>query len=78
MDIVHFLTKVSKPSIVTYHSDIVKQRILFNFYKPLMYRFLSDVDRIVTTSPNYFASSNILKKYSTVTFGAELVTLRKS
>jgi len=63
-DIVHFSLIVNKPSIVTYHSDIVKQKILLKLYKPLMNRFLSDMDCIVATSPNYAASSTVLRNFS--------------
>lgn len=63
MDVVHLLHTVEKPTIVTYHSDIVKQKTLLKLYTPLMHRFLSSVDRIVATSPNYLASSAVLKKY---------------
>ncbi|PRD45763.1 glycosyl transferase family 1 [Phyllobacterium phragmitis] len=63
MDIVHFATRLDKPSIVTYHSDIVKQRLLMLGYKPLMNRFLNNVDRIVVTSPNYLESSEHLQDF---------------
>jgi glycosyltransferase involved in cell wall biosynthesis len=63
MDIVHFATSVSKPTLVTYHSDIVRQHMLLKLYNPLMRRFLGSVDRIVATSPNYLATSNILDKF---------------
>ncbi|RCS23326.1 glycosyltransferase [Phyllobacterium salinisoli] len=63
MDIVHFATRLGKPSIVTYHSDIVKQRLLMRGYKPLMNRFLNSVDRIVVTSPNYLESSEYLNDF---------------
>ncbi|SCB62070.1 rhamnosyl/mannosyltransferase [Rhizobium aethiopicum] len=63
MDIVHLTTLLSKPTVVTYHSDIVKQRMLLQFYKPLMRRFLRSVDKIVATSPNYAATSDILQRY---------------
>ena len=56
-DIMHFVAKVSKPTIVTYHSDIVRQRIILPLYTPLMNRFLRKVNRVVCTSPNYLASS---------------------
>src|ERR1043166_5859052 len=46
-DMVHFATAVPKPTILTYHSDIVRQRRLLTLYKPLMKRFLGKVDRIV-------------------------------
>ncbi len=63
MDVVHFATRVVKPTIVTYHSDIVRQQKMLKLYKPLMLRFLDSVDRIVATSPNYFATSEILYKF---------------
>ncbi|TIX90763.1 glycosyltransferase family 4 protein [Rhizobium sp. P44RR-XXIV] len=63
MDLMHVLQPPRKPSIVTYHSDIVKQKTLLQLYKPLMHRFLSSVDRIVATSPNYLESSEVLQRY---------------
>lgn len=63
MDLVHFATRVRKPTVVSYHSDIVKQKTLLRLYKPLMYRFLSDVDCIVASSPNYVASSSVLTDF---------------
>jgi glycosyltransferase involved in cell wall biosynthesis len=62
-DIVHFASRVHKPSIVTYHSDIVRQKVLLQFYKPLRDRFLASVDKIVATSPNYLATSDVLQRY---------------
>ena len=64
MDIVHFVTRVNKPTIVTYHSDIIRQKKLLKLYEPIMFRFLSKVDRIVATSPNYLETSYVLKKFS--------------
>jgi len=62
-DVLHLLQDGSKPSVVTYHSDIVRQRTLRWLYSPIMHRFLGSVDRIVCTSPNYFATSDILLRY---------------
>lgn len=62
-DVVHFATRVRKPSIVTYHSDIVRQKFLLQFYRPLRDRFLASVDRIVATSPNYLATSDVLQRF---------------
>ena len=64
MDMVHFATIVNKPTVVTYHSDIIKQKYLLKLYRPLKHRFLASVDRIVATSPNYLATSNVLAKFS--------------
>lgn len=64
MDVVHFLSRLNKPTLVTYHSDIVKQRLLLKLYQPLMLKFLSSVDRIVATSPNYIDSSEVLQRFA--------------
>lgn len=64
MDIVHFVTRVKKPTVVTYHSDIIRQKYLLKLYRPLKNKFLSSLDRIVATSPNYLATSSVLRKYS--------------
>jgi rhamnosyl/mannosyltransferase len=53
----HLLFGRQKKSVVTYHSDIFKQRLLKVFYNPLLHAFLRRVDRIVVTSPNYLESS---------------------
>jgi len=63
-DFLHFAGRVKKPSVVTYHSDIVRQRLLGVAYAPVMRRFLASVDRIVCTSPNYFATSDTLTRFS--------------
>jgi rhamnosyl/mannosyltransferase len=63
-DILHILCSPKKPSIVTYHSDIVKQKIGGFFYRPLKSYFLNSVDHIVATSPNYLRSSSVLQTYS--------------
>lgn len=64
MDVVHFATRVKKPTVVTYHSDIIRQKTLLKLYHPLMRKFLASMDRIVATSPNYLATSNVLEKFS--------------
>ena len=63
MDVVHFAVRHRKPSVVTYHSDIVKQKTLKRVYAPLMHRFLGSVDRIVATSPGYVETSPVLSRY---------------
>jgi glycosyltransferase involved in cell wall biosynthesis len=62
-DFLHFFCKVNKKSIVTYHSDIVRQKVLKIFYQPLMHKFLQGMDKIIATSPNYLQSSATLQKY---------------
>ncbi|SKC63661.1 glycosyltransferase [Paraburkholderia hospita] len=64
MDMAHFLTRLKKPTVVTYHSDIIRQKTLLQFYRPLMLSFLGSVTRIVATSPNYAQTSPILRRYA--------------
>ncbi len=63
MDAVHFVSNVKKPTLVSYHSDIIKQKNLLKLYRPLKNKFLGSVDRIVAASPNYLESSDVLKKF---------------
>ena len=63
MDVVHFATMVKKPAMVTYHSDIIRQKHLLKLYRPLKWKFLEDMSCIVATSPNYLATSDVLAKY---------------
>jgi glycosyltransferase involved in cell wall biosynthesis len=63
MDVAHFLVLHGKPSVVTYHSDIVRQRFLYSFYRPIMHRFLASADTIVATSPAYVRTSPVLRRY---------------
>lgn len=60
MDVLHFACRIDKPTVVSYHSDIVNQQSLLKFYQPLQSRFLKSVDRIVASSPNYLQSSKVL------------------
>lgn len=63
MDILHFICGVKKPTILSYHSDIVKQKSILRLYTPLMEHFLDSVDCIVAASPNYAETSYVLQKY---------------
>ncbi|WP_426175036.1 glycosyltransferase family 4 protein [Massilia sp. TWR1-2-2] len=75
MDLAHFVAGVDKPTLVTYHSDIVRQKALLRLYQPLKHKFLRSVDTIVATSPNYLASSAVLDRYRdktrTITYGLD-------
>jgi rhamnosyl/mannosyltransferase len=63
MDVVHFVSRIRKPTVVSYHSDIVKQKTLLKLYQPLMNGFLGSVDRIVASSPKYIESSATLQRF---------------
>lgn len=50
-------------SLVTYHSDIIRQKILMKLYRFGAHQFLKRVSAIVATSPNYIASSSMLSRH---------------
>lgn len=52
------------PLIITYHSDIVRQQRILQWYGPLLRRTLGRADRIVTTSQSYIASSPWLRPHA--------------
>jgi rhamnosyl/mannosyltransferase len=64
MDVVHFATQHKKPTIVSYQSDVIRQKSLLKVYRPLLNKFLASVDHIVTASPNYLVTSDVLQRYS--------------
>lgn len=61
-DLVHVLSRVQKPALVTYHSDIIRQNLLEKIYSPLRAVFFRSVDRFIATSPDYMASSKLLQR----------------
>lgn len=67
MDLLHLIKRPGKPTLVTYQSDIVKQKALLKLYTPLMHRFLDSVDTIVASSPNYQQTSPTLARYKAKT-----------
>src|SRR5471032_795059 len=64
MDLVHFATRHNRPTVLSYHSDIIKQRSLLKVYRPLMNQFLKSMDRILVASPNYLRTSETLKPFA--------------
>ncbi len=48
-------------TLLTYHSDIIKQKRLLTFYAPFLRLVLRRVDLILPTSPNYIESSPFLR-----------------
>jgi len=56
----YLIRRPNIPTIVTYHSDIVKHSLLKILYRPFIYNFLQNVDMIVPTSLNYLNSSEDL------------------
>jgi rhamnosyl/mannosyltransferase len=53
----------SPPLVVSYHSDIVRQRTLLRLYGPLLRRTLARARAIIATSPPYIKSSPWLRPH---------------
>ena len=71
-DLLKLLSGLERPSIVTYHSDIVRQRVAKYFYYSLQQYFLNSVTKIVCTSDAYKNSSSVLKRYKDKTVSVTL------
>lgn len=62
-DLICLFSSRRKKIVVTYHSDIIKQRFIDKLYSPLRNIFFKRVDTIVATSPNYARSSKVLARF---------------
>jgi glycosyltransferase involved in cell wall biosynthesis len=60
MDLLQLNSKSEKPTILTYISDIVRQKALGRLYEPLMWKTLKDMDVIVANCQAYVDTSPIL------------------
>jgi rhamnosyl/mannosyltransferase len=62
--------------VVTYHSDVIRQRVLNRFFDPILRHALHRADAIIVSSPNYIDSSDVLQlfrdKCRVVPFGIPL------
>jgi len=75
-EISYLFSGLDKPVIVSYHSDIVRQKRLGKILEPLLKQFLNQTDMIIASSPNYLQTSEMLKHYrdkcTIVPYGIEL------
>jgi rhamnosyl/mannosyltransferase len=75
-ELAYLLVGRSRKMVITYHSDIVRQKYLLQVYRPFLYRLLARADRITVSSPNYIRSSTYLQplahKCVVIPHGADL------
>jgi len=80
-EMAHLLLGRTQRTVITYHSDIVRQTVLRRPYRPLMRRLLAKADRVIATSPNYVASSPhlraIAEKCTVIPLGIDLDGFRR-
>jgi rhamnosyl/mannosyltransferase len=67
--------------VLTYHSDIVKQKSLLFFYRPFLKKILKKANVIIASSPNYLSSSLVLKEFhdkvEIIPFGIDISFFQK-
>jgi len=75
MDILHFhmpfplgdvaclLSGYKGKVVVTWHSDIIRQQVFLNLYKPFMHKFLNRADKIIVATEGNLLGSEHLKPY---------------
>ncbi len=61
-EMAHLFSGSRAKTIITYHSDIVRQKILAVPYRPFLWRILRRADRIIATSPRYLESSPFISR----------------
>lgn len=61
-DVLELLGNPGKPYVITYHSDIVRQRVAETLYAPLRSHFVAGASSIITTSPAYARTSEYLSR----------------
>ncbi|MBP6218938.1 MAG: glycosyltransferase, partial [Oligoflexales bacterium] len=54
---------ITKPIIVSYHSDVVRQKLIYIFYKPFQMLFLRKVSKIVTATQAQIRFSKTLSNF---------------
>ena len=60
-EVAQLLLGRSRRFVLTYHSDIVKQRVLGALYRPLLWQLLRRVDLITVSNPIYIQTSPFLR-----------------
>jgi len=59
----YFAARPRGALVVTYHSDIVRQKVLGPLVSPLVHALLRRADAIIASSPQYAASSPVLRRH---------------
>jgi glycosyltransferase involved in cell wall biosynthesis len=61
-EMAHLMFGRSQRTVITYQSDIVRQKSLLRVYRPFLEQVLAGADRIIATSPQYIQSSPYLSQ----------------
>ncbi len=81
-EMAHLMFGRSPRTVITYQSDIVRQKNLLRLYRPFLERALARADRIIATSPQYIHSSpylsQVAKKCVVIPLGIELERFQRA
>jgi glycosyltransferase involved in cell wall biosynthesis len=81
-EMAHLMFGRSPRTVITYQSDIVRQKNLLRLYRPFLERALARADRIIATSPQYIQSSpylsQVAKKCVVIPLGIELERFQRA
>ena len=61
--VANLVDSIKRPLVVTYHSDVIRQKILGSAFQPILDRCLRRAAAIICTSPNYIESSPVLNRF---------------
>ena len=80
-DLAYLLSGYRGKTMAWWHSDVVRQKKMMFFYKPIMNAFLRRVDRIIVATQGHIEGSAYLQKYRekcrVVPFGLEIESYKK-
>lgn len=62
-ELAYLLHGRARKLVITYHSDIVRQKHLLRMYRPFLHLLLQRADAILTSSPNYASGSPFLSRH---------------
>ena len=75
-EVAHLLMGRARRFVVTYHSDIVRQRVLGALYRPFLWRVLARARLIAVSNPVYIQDSPFLRRHAAkcrvIPFGLDL------
>lgn len=81
-ELAHLLLGRSRRTVITYHSDIVRQRVLGAGYAPILRVVLGKADKIIVSNPQIIGTSPFLQrvahKCQVIPFGVDLRSFRRT
>lgn len=60
-EVANWLWGRARATVITHHSDVVRQKLILRFYGPVLRRVLRSADAIIVTSPRYLETSPWLR-----------------